>query len=171
MGLAPESVFECMDRVITPLCAEGFDVLLAQFDLVRTFPTLSHRIRHGFPIGNFLPLRRTYAFENHFSNPEHGAYIHRYLLEEVDLGRMSGPFSEDNLRAQFRELHFQTAPLSAVPKVGNPGELRIVRNASFQGSAPCSVNDQINPDEQSTRWGKASDMAEIVSHSLYPVGG
>jgi hypothetical protein len=109
-------------------------------------------------------------FQKPFSSPEHSDYILKYLLDEVELGRMSCPFSEEDLRVQFQHQHFQTAPLSAVPKVGgDPGELRIVRNASYQGNAPCSVNDQINPDEHLTCWGKAADMAEIVSYSCCPV--
>jgi hypothetical protein len=65
----------------------------------------------------------------------------------------------------FRGQHFQTAPLGAVEKVaGASGDLRIVRDASHRGDAPRSVNDQINPDEQTTRWG--TDMAEIVSTHL-----
>lgn len=86
------------------------------------------------------------------------------------MGRMSGPFTKSELRAHFWNQHFQTAPLGVVPKAGEPGSFRIIRDASFRGDAPCSVNDQIDPDEQTTRWGKALDMAEVVSEaSLRPL--
>ena len=157
-----------MERIVTPLNPAGFAVALSEFDLLRAFPTLVSRIRQGFPVGNFVPLSQSYIFRNHLSCPLHTAYVKAYLEEEVSLQRMSGPFTVQALQVAFRGLHFQTSPLGTVPKVGSPpGELRIIRDASFRGDAPLSVNDQINPDEQSTRWGKATDMARIVGTASF----
>ena len=152
-----------MNRIVTPMHFAGFDTLLTRYNLSNSFPTLVHRIRYGFPLGNFMPLLRTYVFRNHVFNPSDVDRPSQYLAEEVAVGRMSGPFTEGELRWYFGNQHFQTAPLGVVPKASEPGCFRIIRDASYKGDAPRSVNDQIDPDEQATRWGKALDMAEIVS--------
>jgi hypothetical protein len=102
----PENAFEVMDRVVTPF-VDGY----SKFNLSNSFPTLIHRLRHGFPIGRFLPLDRTYAFKNHVMDPLHVEYVHNYLLEEVALGRMSGPYSADELRQALSRPAFSDCPL------------------------------------------------------------
>ena len=152
-----------MSRIITPYLPDRFEYFLARFDLSNCYPTLVHRLRNGFPIGNFSPLLATYIHPNHGSFREHEAEILEYILEEVSLGRMSGPFSAAELRREFGGEHFISSPLGAVDKAGEPGKFRTIRDLSHKGKAPHSVNDEVNADEETTRWGKASDMAEIVS--------
>jgi hypothetical protein len=124
---------------------------------------LVHRLRNGFPIGNFSPLLDTYIHPNHGSFREHEPSILKYILEEVSLGHMSGPFSESELRREFGQQHVISSPLGAVDKAGEPGKIRVIRDLSHRGKAPHSVNDEVNADEETTKWGKASDMAEVVS--------
>jgi hypothetical protein len=78
---------------------------------------------------------------------------------------MSGPFSESELRHEFGQQHLISSPLGAVDKAGEPVKIRIIRDLSHKGKAPHSVNDEVDTDKETTKWGKASDMAEIVSYS------
>jgi len=153
-------------RILTPYSADSYESFLAHFDISSRYPTLVHRLRNGFPIGNFSPLLDTYIHPNHGSFREHEPSILKYISEEVSLGHMSGPFSEFDLRREFGQQHVISSPLGAVDKAGEPGKIRAIRDLSHKGKAPHSVNDEVNADEETTKWGKASDMAEVVSPFL-----
>ena len=77
---------------------------------------------------------------------------------------MSGPFAPDKLSQEFNGEYFVSSLLSAVNKAGDPGEICITRDLSYKGSAPHSINDEVNPDEEPTHWDKATVMSEVVSH-------
>jgi hypothetical protein len=66
---------------------------------------------------------------------------------------MSGPFTWDELKKEVRG-NVIVSPLGAVDKAGEPGKLRITCNLSFKVSAPFSVNDRIDIDASSTKWGR-----------------
>ena len=75
---------------------------------------------------------------------------------------MSGPFTWDKLKKEARG-NVIVSPLGAVDKAGEPGKLRITCNLSFKGSAPFSVNDRIDKDAFSTKWGTAATIIDLVS--------
>ena len=79
---------------------------------------------------------------------------------------MSGPFTWDELK---KEAHGNVivSPLGAVDKAGEPGKLRIIRDLSFKGRAPFSVNDKINKDAFTTKWGTAVMVIDLVRASYY----
>jgi hypothetical protein len=75
---------------------------------------------------------------------------------------MSGPFTWNELKKEAKG-NVIVSPLGAVDKAGDPGKLRITCNLSFKGNAPFSVNDKINKDAFSTRWGTAATIIDLVS--------
>lgn len=154
-------------RIVTPYLPDGYKFALTFFDLSARYPTLVRRLRNGFPIGNFSPLRQSWIHKNHNSARPVQQRIEKYILEEVGLGRMSGPFTPDELSREFDGEYFVSSPLGAVDKAGDPGEIRITRDLSYKGSAPHSVNDEVNPDEEPTRWDKATVMSEVVSRLIF----
>ena len=52
-------------------------------------------------------------------------------------------------------------------KAREPGKLRIIRDLSFKGRAPFSVNDKINKDAFTTKWGTAAMVIDLVRASYY----
>jgi hypothetical protein len=146
-----------------PYKPDVFAHFLEHFDLSTLYPTLIQRLHCGFPLGHFLPLDKSYVHRNHPSTLPHANAILAYLNNEVSLGRMSGPYTPHDLESVLGGQYFTSCPLGVVEKAGEPGKIRITRDLSFKGTAPLSVNDQVDPDEQSTRWGKATDMADVVS--------
>ena len=151
------------DKIVTPLSADGFDTLLHRYDLTSRYPTLSSDLRNSFPLGEFdKHLRKLYDHPNHANALPHVDRIASYIQDEVTEGRMSGPFMWDKLKKEARG-NVIVSPLGAVDKAGEPGKLRITCNLSFKGSAPFSVNDRIDKDAFSTKWGTAATIIELVS--------
>jgi hypothetical protein len=75
---------------------------------------------------------------------------------------MSGPFTWDQPIKEARG-NVIVSPLGAVDKAGEPGKLRIIRDRSYKGNAPFSVNNKIDPDTYLTKWGTAAMIIELVS--------
>jgi hypothetical protein len=94
--------------------------------------------------------------------------IRAYIAEELWLGRFSGPFTQEELELKIGPFH--SSPLQVAMKEGAPGEptkYRVCRHLSYRGKAQSSINDEIDVDKYPTRWGKVTDVAEIVcSHSI-----
>ncbi len=89
-------------------------------------------------------------------------FIKSYVLEQVSIGRMSGPFTKSALENLLGS-HFISSPLSVVEKAGNPENLRLIQNCSFVNSDGMSVNDYIDSDLFPTAWGTAAEFAQLVS--------
>jgi hypothetical protein len=79
---------------------------------------------------------------------------------------MSGPFSWCELKKEARG-EVIVSPLGAVDKAGEPGKLRIIRDLSFKGKAPFSVNDKIDPNSYLTKWSTAAMIIDLVSLFLF----
>ena len=78
---------------------------------------------------------------------------------------MSGPFTWDKLKKEARG-NVIVSLLGAVDKAGEPGKLRIICDLSFKGKAPFSVNDKINKNAFTTKWGTAAMMIDLVRLSI-----
>ncbi|TFY75818.1 hypothetical protein EWM64_g8195 [Hericium alpestre] len=121
-----------------------------------------HKLIHGFPIGiqdSILPdpIIPPYCPSADDIN------IDQYLLEELEEGRMSGPYS----RSEMEEIcggFFAACPVHAVVTIDENGKVKwhIVRNISYKGDAGYSSNDLVDSDDFPTRWGTASVMADIA---------
>jgi hypothetical protein len=153
-------------RIVTPYAPEAYEHFLKHFNLTEKYPNLVFNLQHGFPIGDIPPPTRTYIPKNHKSALEHIDVIRTYCQEEVALGRMSGPFTADEV---FEILggHFVSSPLGVVEKAGEPGKFRVVRDLSYQNPDGYSVNSLLDSDDFPTEWGTAAQVAEIVSALTY----
>jgi hypothetical protein len=138
---------------------------LSRFNLTDKYPNLVFNLRNGFPIGNMPALSRTYTPSNHKSALEHPEVIRDYLSEERSLGRMSGPFTQEQISLELGG-HFVSCPLGLVEKAGEPGKFRIIRDLSYINKEDgYSVNSFLDADDFPTEWGTAAQVAEIVSLS------
>ena len=151
------------NRIITPYRAEVFERRLRTLKLLHKHPHLPRRIRYGFPIGNFTPLKKTYAPRNHASHHLH--FVKEYINEQVSLGRMTGPYGMNTVK-QILKSDFMSSPLLVIGKSGSPGKFRLVQDCSHKNKDGFSVNDFVNAEDFTTEWGNAAEVAQIVSISL-----
>lgn len=158
---------EVFNRIVTPYIASAYESRLRKFNLSEKYPDLVFNLQHGFPIGDIAPPTKTYIPKNHKSALDHLDVIQSYCTDEVKLGRMSGPFTKDQVH-DILGGHFVSSPLGVVEKAGEPGKYRVVRDLSFKNTDGYSVNGQLDSDDFPTEWGTASQVAEIVSHLHQP---
>ncbi|GLB45192.1 putative DNA breaking-rejoining enzyme [Lyophyllum shimeji] len=153
-----------LDVIVTPYNVGAFNHYMSIFNLHDAYPNLLDSLRYGFKMGNFPELTRSITPENHATSPIHLDFLLQYCLSEVDVGRMSGPFSyEDALR--FFGGPFRTSPLGIVEKAGSPGKFRAVQDLSFAGDCGFSINDCINKFDYQTSWGTAASVADLVAEA------
>lgn len=93
----------------------------------------------------------------------HPEVLDAYILEELDAGRVSGPFTQDQVEEILGP--FYSCPLGLVPKAGDALQWRIVRNLSARDEDGVSVNDLLDPDLLPTSWGTAAMVAEMVAQA------
>ncbi|OBZ79912.1 hypothetical protein A0H81_00724 [Grifola frondosa] len=149
------------DRIITPYDADEFESTLRRLQLLDLHPSLPHRIRFGFPIGDLNPIPKTFTPANHASGIENLDFIKSYIAEQVELGRMTGPYTRSEVE-KILGSNFVSSPLAVIEKAGSRGKLRLVQNCSFKDENGISVNSQINSEDFPTKWGTAAQVAEIV---------
>jgi hypothetical protein len=157
-------------KIHTPYSALNFQSFLEHTQLLSRYPELPFKLTHGFPIGNLAPLTHTFTPPNLPGASLHADTIRAYISEELRLGRFSGPFTREALELKIG--NFRSSPLQVAVKEGMPGEptkYRVCRHLSYKGKAQSSINDEINSNEYPTRWGKATDVAEIVRLSHLPL--
>lgn len=157
------------NRIVTPYNADAIESLLAQHNLLDQHPDLALKLRSGFPMGDFPPLHQSVIFPNYVSDPAHTAFIDDYFDEEETSGRMSGPFSREEVEAILGP--FQCSPCSVNSQDQGPDlppKLRVVRNLSKGSSVHPSTNDFIDSSKFPTRFGSAAEVAKIISDS--PLG-
>ncbi|GLB38818.1 hypothetical protein LshimejAT787_0506830 [Lyophyllum shimeji] len=151
-------------RIHTPYSAAQFRLFLEHAQLLHRYPELPLKLARGFPIGNLSPITRTYTPPNLPGATLHADTIRTYIADELRLGRFTGPFTRDELEGKIGP--FRSSPLQVATKEGAPGEptkYRVCRHLSYKGKAHASINDEIDSDKYPTRWGKAIDVAKIVT--------
>ncbi|KAF7315098.1 Reverse transcriptase/ribonuclease H [Mycena indigotica] len=117
------------------------------------------------PITLSAGLANTKIFPNHPSTANHNAFVNDYLHEEVEAGHMSGPFSREKTESILKG-HFQCSPIIIAVQPQGPGEpdkLRLCRHLSKGDHSHPSTNFFVDKDKFPTKFGTASDVAEIVS--------
>jgi hypothetical protein len=153
------------DRIITPYDHAAFSRMLAEYNLSDVYSELPHKLKHGFPLGDLKPLTCTSISSNHPTASEHRADVLAYFEKETSLGRMSGPYSCSQIESKVGFFRSSPVQVDVVPGVdGNVDKKCICCNLSFKGPVGISVNDQLDSDDFPTRWGTASDVADIVSN-------
>src|ERR1700683_3320447 len=80
---------------------------------------------------------------------------------------MSGPFTWDKLKKEARG-NVIVSPLGVVDKAGEPGKLCITHDLSFKGRAPFLVNDKIDKNAFTTKWGTAVMVIDLVCLNIFP---
>lgn len=158
----PNPASDVRNHIVTPYNADAYELLLHEYNLTHVYPLLVFNLHHGFPIGDIPPISKNYIPKNHKSALDHLDVIRAYHCDKVALGRMSGPFTEDQV---FDILggHFASSPLGVVEKSGEPGKFRVVCDLSFKNDDGFSVNGHLDSDDFPTEWGTASQVAELVS--------
>lgn len=164
----PNQAFdEIFNRIIHPYDTDAFEFFLTKHDLKIPYSLLVANLRNGFPLGEMPPLLDTVIFKNHPSALEHPEVVEKYLTEETDAGRMSGPFSNQHVAKTLRG-HFFSSPLLVSVQIQSPGtadKLRVCRHLSKGDKANPSANSYVNKEDFPTRFDTASKVADIVSSS------
>ncbi|CDO71596.1 hypothetical protein BN946_scf184911.g66 [Trametes cinnabarina] len=153
------------DRIITTYRAEAFEQELRRWGLWEKHHTLIAKLLFGFHIGDMRPLTKTFTPENHKGARENIDFVINYTSEQVKLGHMTGPYSEERVR-DILGTHFRSSPLSVVPKSSlEPHKFCLIQNCSFRDEDGMSVNDMISADEFPMSWGTAAEVAEIICNA------
>jgi hypothetical protein len=100
---------------------------------------------------------------------EHTDVIQDYLRKEVASGRMSGPYTREEVESTLRGPFFASPIIAVVqPQPGNtPDKIRICRHLSKSTKLNDSVNSYIKKEDFPTRFDTASMVADIVSFISY----
>ena len=158
---------------VTPLVAEQFAWELRFHPQRPQVDFILDGIHHGFKL-RFSPSQKLKsAKKNKLSAIQHASVIDAYLVNEVSLGRVAGPF---NSLPPFPNL--QISSFGVIPKKGQPGKWRLIVDLSSPSGA--SVNDGISADEFTlhyitvdqiirsvSRLGKGALMAKFDVESAY----
>ena len=142
------------------LNADTLYSVLIKYNLFNAFADVVYSIRNGFNVGLPISVPYTRIARNHKSCLAQPAFISAYIEKEVSLGRMLGPFTEDQMHARLGD--FFTSPLGLVPKAGEDG-YRMIQDHSFpRDQSYSSVNSRIDHTEFPCEWGKLDDIIQMI---------
>jgi hypothetical protein len=155
-------------RIIHPYDTNAFDHFISKHDLTSFYSLLVTNLRNGFPLGEMPPLTDTVIFNNHPSTLLHSDVVDKYLTDEIDAGRMSGPFSLQHVENTLRGPIFCSPLLISVQvqQPGTPDKLRVCRHLSKGNKNIPSMNSHIHKEDFPTRFDTASRVADIVRFFL-----
>jgi hypothetical protein len=163
-----EQTNSIFSRIIHPYNSNAFDSFLVKHNLLHFYPFLVRNLKEGFPLGDMPALTSTIIIPNHPSVHQHPDLIDKYIRDEVDTGRMSGPFSSGYIKHVMRGEFFSSPFLVSVQvqQPGTPDKLRVCRHLSKDDKNHPSVNSHIKKEDFPTRFDTASRVADIVSFVL-----
>ncbi len=156
-------------KIVTPYNADAYDSFFDLHpDLRRQYPTLVHKLKNGFSMGDFPDLEETVIWDNTRSVEERMEFVEEYFAEEVAAGRMDGPYS----RQEVEEIlggPFQCSPISidVTYKPDGTEKLRLCNNLSKRSKQHPATNDFIDTSKYPTRFDTAAKVADTVS--CFPV--
>lgn len=133
-------------KVHTLYKPEGWALLLKETGLLSKYHHIPECLVSGFS-GGIPPIEYTYHPPNNTSVEEHIEAFWDIVNIEFEKGRFLGPFSAQDIKSAIG--HFQTAPLSLVPKPGKPGKFRLIQNLSFPHNPSrtiSSINSRVDSD-------------------------
>lgn len=111
-------------------------------------------IRHGFKLGFDDKALRS-SGRNLKSAQDHPEVVDKYLANEIELGRVAGPFDSP----PFPNLHISS--FGVIPKSNQPGKWRMIVDLSSPDGF--SVNDGIDPESYSLQYIKVDDVIKMVA--------
>ncbi|XP_052264881.1 uncharacterized protein LOC127867602 [Dreissena polymorpha] len=107
---------------------------------------------YGFKLG-YLGPRVPFSAPNLKSCKEHPEIVHCKLLDELDAGRIQGPFPVPPLD------NFRVSPIGIVPKK-SPGQFRLIHHLSHHPGQ--SINNFIEPDLSSVSYCSFDDAVTLL---------
>ena len=149
----------------TPYKVDAWEQALHNANIFLCFIDIPTGLRNGFLV-DFPSLSHTQAPPNKDSVLMYIEEFRKILNHELSKGRYIGPFSESQLSSLIG--HFQTSPISIIPKPGRPGKFRLVQNFSFPISPSSrlsnhSINSFIDSQNFPATWGKFSIVYLLIS--------
>jgi hypothetical protein len=155
--------------IIHPYNTDAFNHFISKHDLTYFYSLLVMNFRNGFPLGEMPPLTDTVIFKNHPSTLLHSHVVDKYLTDELNAGRMSGPYSRQQVKKILRGAIFCSPLLVSVQtqQPGMPDKLRVCRHLSKGDKNTPSMNSHIHKEDFPTRFDTASKVADIVGPFLH----
>ena len=151
------------DRPLTPYKPGAWLMALTTFDLLHRYPNVYTSLHFGFST-NIPPLMNTFMPPNNPSIRANQNIFDKIINKEFAKGRYIGPYSKAEIEDAIG--HFQTSPLSLVPKPGKPGKFRLVQNLSFPHrpnlSTP-SINSFVDPDHYPSSYSTFPIVCLLIS--------
>lgn len=138
------------------------EALLRDTSLLSHYSTILSSFSSGFVVG--IPtLHHTFAPPNHPSLESLAQEFHTIVNVEFERSRYLGPFNKIELQQLIG--HFQTSPLSLVPKP-NSKQYRLVQNLSFpHTNKPLpSINSFINSTDFPCTFGTFYNVCFIINN-------
>ena len=160
---SPYDWFPNYAKIRTPYSTHQFKIFLDNAGLLDQYPKLCFKLTHGFPLGNLAPVLKSYCPPNLPSADFHSDVIREYITNKLRLRCFTGPYMKEGLEQLMGP--FCSSPFQVAMKVGacgQPSKYCVCHHLSFKGTLGRSINNDIDPKEYPTRWGKATDMAKIV---------
>lgn len=162
----PSTNPEILHRICTPYAADGFEEIFQKYPILREEnPHLIHKLRHGFPMGVFPELTETVIHPNNPSVMQHAEFVDAYFAEEVEAGRMSGPFTQEEVEGILGG-PFVCSPLSIDEKDIDGSfekKLRMCINLSKGNKNSPSANSYADKEDFPTTYDPAAAVGDLVS--------
>ena len=154
-------------RIVHPYNVDAFDHFISKHNFAPFYSLLVTNLRNGFPLGVMPPLTDTVIFKNHPSIIPHSDLIDKYLTDELVAGRMSGPFSRNQVEELLLDSFFCSPLLvsTQIQQPGMPDKLRVCRHLSKGDKHTPSTNSHIHKEDFPTRFDTALKVADIVGSS------
>jgi hypothetical protein len=150
--------------IVHPYNTDAFTHFISKHALTYFYSLLVTNLRNGFPLGEMPSLTDTVIFKNHPSTLLHSDVVDKYLTDELKAGRMSGPFSRQQVEKILRGAFFCSPLLVSVQtqQPGMPDKLRVCRHLSKGDKNNSSMNSHIHKEDFPTQFDTASKVADIV---------
>ncbi|KAF5376497.1 hypothetical protein D9615_008662 [Tricholomella constricta] len=160
---------ELFERIVTPYKVSAYDRLLTKHNLHSNYPLLIDNLTRGFPLGTLPKLNKSIVIKNHPSVDLHPEAVADYLATEIGLGRMSGPFTLQDVERILRGPIYCSPFIVAKQDTGpdSPPKLRVCRNLSKDDplTGTPSVNSYIAKEDFPTRFNMAFRVADEVARA------
>ena len=108
-------------KIVCPYNVSAFALLLDKHNLTESYPHLLRNLQYGFPLGRMPTLSSTVIIPNHILVELHIDSVTQYLEVEIAAGRMSGPFSSQEVERILCG-PFQASPFIVSIQTQAPGE-------------------------------------------------